>query len=104
MTHHTERLGMTRRFRPDHRGGIEFAAIDAHRAAEAAADLERGLPCGCKPSASLRPTSSRGNGSGMARNNKEMALASVVVSDADLDDLMLHYLTAGSSSPSERHL
>jgi hypothetical protein len=27
--------------RPDHRAGIELAAIDAHRAAEAAADLER---------------------------------------------------------------
>jgi hypothetical protein len=33
-------------FRPDHRGGIEFTAIDAHRAAEAAADLERGLDDG----------------------------------------------------------
>jgi len=30
-------------YRPDHRAGIEFAAMDAHRAAEAAADLERGL-------------------------------------------------------------
>jgi hypothetical protein len=29
------------RFRPDHRAGVEPAAIDAHRAAEAAADLER---------------------------------------------------------------
>ena len=28
-------------FRPDHRAGIELAAIDAHRAAETAADLER---------------------------------------------------------------
>jgi hypothetical protein len=26
---------------PDHRAGVELAAIDAHRAAEAAADLER---------------------------------------------------------------
>ena len=34
---------LTRDVRPDHRGGIEFAAIDAHRAPEAAADLERGL-------------------------------------------------------------
>src|SRR6202043_949936 len=30
-------------YRPDHRAGIELAAIDAHRAAEAAADLERRL-------------------------------------------------------------
>ena len=29
--------------RPDHRAGIELAAIDAHRAAEAAADLEGGI-------------------------------------------------------------
>ena len=28
-------------YRPDHRAGVELAAIDAHRAAEAAADLER---------------------------------------------------------------
>src|SRR6266404_2654750 len=27
--------------RPDHRAGVELATIDAHRAAEAAADLER---------------------------------------------------------------
>jgi hypothetical protein len=31
---------------PDHRAGIELAAIDAHRAAEAAADIERGLDDG----------------------------------------------------------
>src|SRR5437879_8568369 len=40
-----ELLGHTRMpfagYRPDHRAGIELAAIDAHRAAEAAADLER---------------------------------------------------------------
>src|ERR1700680_449686 len=30
-------------YRPYHRAGIELAAIDAHRAAEAAADLERGF-------------------------------------------------------------
>ena len=45
-----ETLGHTRvpfaRHRPDHRGGIELAAIDAHRAAEAAADLESGLDDG----------------------------------------------------------
>jgi hypothetical protein len=29
--------------RPDHRAGIELAAIDAHRAAESAADLEGGF-------------------------------------------------------------
>jgi hypothetical protein len=28
-------------YRPDHRAGVELATIDAHRAAEAAADLER---------------------------------------------------------------
>ena len=28
-------------FRPDHRAGIELATIDAHRAAEAAANVER---------------------------------------------------------------
>src|SRR6266446_1076510 len=33
-------------YRPDHRGGVEFAAVDAHRAAEAAADLERRLDDG----------------------------------------------------------
>ena len=33
-------------FRPDHRAGVELAAIDAHRAAEAAADLERRLDDG----------------------------------------------------------
>jgi hypothetical protein len=33
-------------FRPDHRGGIELAAIDAHRAPEAAADLEHRLDDG----------------------------------------------------------
>src|SRR6202521_5819977 len=33
-------------YRPDHRGRIELTAIDAHRAAEAAADLERGLDDG----------------------------------------------------------
>jgi hypothetical protein len=32
--------------RPDHRGGVELATIDAHRAAEAAADLERRLDDG----------------------------------------------------------
>src|SRR5262245_37094467 len=32
--------------RPDHRAGIEPAAIDAHRAAEATADLESGLDDG----------------------------------------------------------
>ena len=32
-------------FRPDHRAGIKLAAIDAHRAAEAAADLEGRLEC-----------------------------------------------------------
>jgi hypothetical protein len=40
-----EALGHTRvpfaGYRPDHRAGVELAAIDAHRAAEAAADLER---------------------------------------------------------------
>jgi hypothetical protein len=32
--------------RPDHRAGVELATIDAHRAAEAAADLERRLDDG----------------------------------------------------------
>jgi hypothetical protein len=32
--------------RPDHRAGVELAAIDAQRAAEAAADLERRLDDG----------------------------------------------------------
>src|SRR5713226_2083684 len=45
-----EALGHTRvpfaGYRPDHRAGVELAAIDAHRAAEAAADLERGLDDG----------------------------------------------------------
>ena len=40
-----EALGHTRvplaGYRPDHSAGVELAAIDAHRAAEAAADLER---------------------------------------------------------------
>jgi hypothetical protein len=31
---------------PDHRAGVELATIDAHRAAEAAADLERRLDDG----------------------------------------------------------
>jgi hypothetical protein len=33
-------------YRPDHRARVERAAIDAHRAAEAAADIERGLDDG----------------------------------------------------------
>ena len=33
-------------YRPDHRAGVELATIDAHRAAEAAADLERRLDDG----------------------------------------------------------
>src|SRR6476661_5106511 len=33
-------------YRPDHRAGVELAAIDAHRAAEAAADLEGRLDDG----------------------------------------------------------
>jgi hypothetical protein len=33
-------------YRPDHGLGVELAAIDAHRAAEAAADIERGLDDG----------------------------------------------------------
>src|SRR6201997_2079119 len=33
-------------FRPDHRAGVELAAIDPHRAPEAAPDLERGLDHG----------------------------------------------------------
>jgi hypothetical protein len=33
-------------YRPDHRAGVELAAIDAHRAAEAAADLKRRLDDG----------------------------------------------------------
>src|ERR1700730_566812 len=33
-------------YRPDHRAGLELATIDAHRAAEAAADLERRLDDG----------------------------------------------------------
>src|SRR5689334_5183661 len=34
------------RYRPDHRTGLELAAIDAHRAVEAAADLEGRLDDG----------------------------------------------------------
>jgi hypothetical protein len=45
-----EALGHARvpfaRFRPDHRVGIELPAIDPHRAAEAAADLEGRLDDG----------------------------------------------------------
>src|SRR5229473_3750352 len=45
-----EALGHTRvpfaGYRPDHCAGVELAAIDAHRAAEAAADLERRLDDG----------------------------------------------------------
>src|SRR5712671_1699248 len=33
-------------YRPDHRAGVELATIDAHRAAEAAADPERRLDDG----------------------------------------------------------
>ena len=33
-------------YRPDHRAGVELAAIDPHRATEAAADLERRLDDG----------------------------------------------------------
>jgi hypothetical protein len=33
-------------YRPDHRAGLELATIDAHRAAEAAADLEGRLDDG----------------------------------------------------------
>ena len=42
-----EALGHTRvpfaGYRPDHRAGVELATINAHRATEAAADLERRL-------------------------------------------------------------
>jgi len=45
-----EALGHTRvpfaGYRPDHRAGVELATIDAHRAAETAADLERRLDDG----------------------------------------------------------
>ena len=45
-----EALGHTRMpfaaYRPDHRDRVELAAIDAHRAAEAAADIERRLDDG----------------------------------------------------------
>jgi hypothetical protein len=45
-----ELLGHTRlpfaRYRPDHRARVELATIDAHRAAEAAADIERRLDDG----------------------------------------------------------
>src|SRR6266446_9681352 len=45
-----EALGHTRvpfaGYRPDHRAGVELATIDAHRATEAAADLERRLDDG----------------------------------------------------------
>src|SRR5438105_5849740 len=54
-----EALGHTRvpfaGYRADHRAGVELAAIDAHRAAEAAADLERRLD-----SRSLRGILNRG--------------------------------------------
>src|ERR1700737_114844 len=51
-----EALGHTRvpfaGYRPDHRAGVELATIDAHRAAEAAAGLERrlddGVACGAR--------------------------------------------------------
>ena len=33
-------------YRPDHRARVELATVDAHRAAEAAADIERGLDDG----------------------------------------------------------
>src|SRR5437763_5131565 len=33
-------------FRPNHRAGVELAAIDPHRTPEAAADVERGLDDG----------------------------------------------------------
>jgi hypothetical protein len=38
-------------YRPDHRAGVELAAIDAHRAAEAAANLERRFDDGVGPEA-----------------------------------------------------
>jgi hypothetical protein len=45
-----EALGDTRvpfaRYRPDHRAGVELGTIDAHRAAEAAADASAGVGCG----------------------------------------------------------
>jgi hypothetical protein len=45
--------------RADHRAGIKPVAIDTHRAAEAAADLERGLDDGvCEPGAG-RPARNR---------------------------------------------
>ena len=43
--------GATRRHRPDHRLGVDLPAIDAHRAAEAAADLERRFDDGVAPEA-----------------------------------------------------
>ena len=42
-------------YRPDHRAGIELSAIDAHRAAEAAADLERRLDDGVAREARQEP-------------------------------------------------
>jgi hypothetical protein len=43
--------------RPDHRAGVEFAAIDAHRAAEAAPDLERRLDDGLRANPTPRSAS-----------------------------------------------
>src|ERR1700736_5874817 len=55
-----ETLGHTRAplagYRPDHRAGVELAAIDAHRAAEAAADPEGRLAGGVAGGAG-RPSS-----------------------------------------------
>jgi hypothetical protein len=56
-----EVLGHTRvtfaGYRPDHRTGIELAAIDAHRAAETAADLERRFDDGVARQARAGPGS-----------------------------------------------
>jgi hypothetical protein len=47
-------LSPSAQVRPDHRAGVEFAAIDAHRAAEAAADLECRLDDGKKAQTVIR--------------------------------------------------
>jgi hypothetical protein len=46
-------------YRPDHRAGVELAAIDAHRAAEAAADLERRLDDGVARPGAAAPVRNR---------------------------------------------
>src|ERR1700719_77767 len=85
-----EALGHTRvpfaGYRPDHRAGVELAAIDAHRAAETAADLERRFDDG------QRPASERQGREGGSRADDAMEVSRQPL-DCHHDDEFMIYTT-----------